>query len=81
MYHAKAGLTYVAFDGHSFHGVRRAVGRTLVTAGIPVATVAQILGHGNVDSTKSYISLDSSHLKECALDFSGIEIEGKVVRL
>lgn len=78
MYHAKAGLPYVAFDGHSFHGVRRAVGRTLVTAGIPVTIAAQILGHSDVDSMKRYISLDSSHLKECALDLNGIEIEGEV---
>ncbi len=78
MYRTKAGFPYVAFDGHSFHGVRRAVGKTLVTAGIPVTTAAQILGHGNVDSMKRYVSLDSEHLKECALDFKGIELEGGV---
>jgi len=41
---------------------------------VSVITVAQALGHRAIDSTKQYISLDSLHLKECALDFSGIEV-------
>lgn len=46
-------------------------------AEIPIMTTAQILGHRSVDSSKQYISLDSAHLKECALDFSGIEVAGE----
>ena len=46
----------------------------MVTSGVPVTTVAQILGHTNVNSTQKYPALDSHHLKECALDFSGIEV-------
>ncbi len=52
------------------HGLRRAVGTNLVIAGIPVSTVAQVLGHSDLSATKQYISLDSAHLKQCALDFS-----------
>ena len=72
-YCKQAGIPRVAFDGKGFHSLRRAVGKNMVTSGIAVTTVAQILGHGNINSTKKYISLDSCHLKECALDFSGIE--------
>lgn len=56
----------------SFHGLRRAVGTNMVVAGVPVTTVAQILGHAEISSTKQYISLDSVHLKECALGLEGI---------
>lgn len=56
-----------------FHSLRRAVGKNMVVSGIPVTTIAQILGHSDLNSTKQYISLDSVHLKRCALDFSGIE--------
>ena len=56
----------------SFHGLRRAVGTNMVVAGIPITTIAQVLGHSNISSTKQYISLDSVHLKECALDLDGI---------
>jgi site-specific recombinase XerD len=44
----------------------------MVVGGVPVTTVAQVLGDADMNSAKKYISLDSKHLKECALDFSGI---------
>ena len=65
-------------ENNGFHSLRRAVGRNMVIAGIPVTTAAQVLGHGDIDSTKQYISLDNIHLKECALDFSGTEPERTV---
>ncbi|GHU81542.1 hypothetical protein FACS1894191_8500 [Clostridia bacterium] len=48
----------------------------MTVAGVPVTTVAQILGHKNLNTAKQYISLDTVHLKECALDFQGIELTG-----
>ena len=58
--------------GTQFHILRRSLGTSLVNAGTPVTTVAQILGHTNMDSTKKYIAIDSEHLKLCALPFEGI---------
>ena len=55
-----------------FHGLRRAVGSNMVISGVPVTTVAQVLGHSSIEPTKQYISLDSVHLKECALDLAVI---------
>ena len=72
---------YSAFNKHrvklgrpvcAVHGLRRAVGTNMVVAGIPVTTVAQVLGHSRISATKQYISLDSVHLKQCALDFTGL---------
>lgn len=59
-----------------FHDLRRAAGTSMVVAGIPVTTVAQVLGHTEISSTKQYISLDSVHLKECSLGLAGIEQAG-----
>lgn len=59
-----------------FHDLRRAVGTNMVVAGVPVTTVAQVLGHIEISSTKQYISLDSVHLKECSLGLTGIEQTG-----
>ena len=67
-YKKKAGLD---FDG-SYYSARRAVGKNLVVAGVPVTTVAQVLGHTDISNTKQYIALDTSHLKICALGFDGI---------
>lgn len=78
-------LPYQIFNGYrlkmglpkcAFHGLRRAVGTNMVVAGIPVTTVSQVLGHSGIDPTKQYISLDSLHLKECALDLNGFMPEG-----
>ena len=59
-----------------FHSLRRTVGTSMVVAGIPVTTVAQLLGHSHISSTKQYISLDSVHLKECALGLDRISQNG-----
>jgi len=72
-YRKKAGLPRDAYDGMGFHSLRRSVGKNLVTSGAPITMVAQILGDSDIDSTKKYISLDSEHLKECALSFDGIK--------
>ena len=57
------------FDGKGFHSLRRMLAKDMTVAGIPVTTTAQILGHSNLNTVKQYISLDTVHLKECALDF------------
>lgn len=68
VYRTAAGLTK-----SPFHALRRTIGTNMVMSDIPVTTVAQVLGHADIDSTRKYISLDTKHLKDCALDFNGIE--------
>ena len=54
-----------------FHDLRRALGTSLVATGTPVTTVAQVLGHRNLESTKQYISLDTEHLRDVGLNLDG----------
>lgn len=56
-----------------FHTLRRSLGTSMLATGTPVTTVAQVLGHGEVDSTKKYIAVDTENLKLCALSFAGIK--------
>ena len=77
-YQQKAGIERRPFDGKGFHSLRRMLAKDMTVAGIPVTTTAQILGHSNLNTVKQYISLDTVHLKECALDFRGIEVAGGV---
>ena len=83
--HTKMGrsMPYLQFNVHraklglpkaSFHSLRRALGTNMVIAGVPITTVAQVLGHSGLSSTKQYISLDSVHLKECALAFDDLYV-------
>jgi site-specific recombinase XerD len=75
-YRKKAGLSREAFDGKSFHSLRRALGTNMITAGVTAEDAAQTMGDAKIDSIKKYVKLDSLHLAECALDFKGIEIGG-----
>jgi site-specific recombinase XerD len=56
----------------SFHTLRRSLATAMVTNGVDVSDVAQVLGDADIDSAKKYISLDSPNLKRCALTFDGI---------
>lgn len=67
-----AGIARTGWDGKSFHALRRTAGTKMVSSGVPVSTVAQILGHGNIESTKRYISLDAEKLRECCLDIGSM---------
>jgi integrase len=67
-YRLKAGL-----PKSGIHGLRRALGSGMVSAFVPVTTIMQVLGQTGLNSTKPYMPLNSAQLKECALDFSGIE--------
>lgn len=78
-YAEKAGIEHEPFDGKTFHGLRRRLAKNMVVSGVPVTTIAQVLGHQGMESVKQYLSLDSQNLKECALDFCGIPFVRKGV--
>jgi len=59
-----------------FHSLRRSLGTSMVNAGVPVSTAAQVFGDTRIDSMKPYIAVDSEHLKLCALPFDGIAADG-----
>jgi len=63
-------------SSNRFHTLRRTLGTSMLASGTPVTTVAQVLGHKETDSTKSYIAIDKKHLKMCALSFDGIRPKG-----
>ena len=54
--------------GARSNALRRTAGIRMVTSGVPVSTVAQILGHTDVESSKRYISLDTESLRGCCLN-------------
>ena len=59
-----------------FHTLRRSLGTSMLSSGTSVTTVAQVLGHAEINSTKKYIAVDKEHLKLCALPFEGIKPRG-----
>ena len=71
-YQQKAGITRHPFDGKSFHALRRRIATKMVTSGVPITTISQVLGQMNTESTKQYLSFHSEQLRECALSLDGI---------
>lgn len=67
-YMKAAGMDRTGWDGRSFHALRRTAGTRMVTSGVPVSTVSQILGHTDMESSKRYISLDTEGIRECCMD-------------
>ena len=62
-----AGFERTGWDGRTFHALRRTAGTAMVTAGTPISTVAQVLGHSNINSSKRYIRLDTENLRICCM--------------
>lgn len=75
LYQQKAGVERKPFDGKGFHGLRRHLAKSLLDTGTPPETIAQIPGHSQVQSVQQYLVLNTKQLKNCAIDFSGIEVE------
>ncbi len=75
-YTLKAGIERRPGDGKNFHGLRRRLGRNMLVNNVPVATIAQVLGHSiHNGATKQYLSIDTENLKIGALDFRCIPVE------
>ena len=54
------------------HGMRRGLGTGMAANGVPVDTVAQVLGHKGTKATKQYISTDLQSLRCCTLYFDSL---------
>jgi site-specific recombinase XerD len=74
-YERRAGIERQPFDGKGFHGLRRRLAKKLLVSGSPLTMIAQVLGQTDMHSALQYLALDTSNLKECALNFSGIPVE------
>jgi integrase len=71
-YQKKAGLKHFIGDGKTLHGLRRGLGTSMIENGIPVDTVAQVLGHKGIRATRQYIEVDLKKLRLCALGFDSL---------
>ena len=70
----KAGLTYNSKLRKGFHSFRRTVGTQMQKSNVPLPIISQALGHSSMESTKPYLCIDFSGLKNCTLDWSAISV-------
>jgi integrase len=76
----EAGIRQGQEDRKGFHCLRHSVAARLLAEATPLPVISSILGHRDKDSTKVYLSTDLEHLRFCALNLSGIEVNREELR-
>jgi len=66
-YMDKAGVDYSG-KHHGTHALRHSLANSMLNKNIPISAISGILGHGSIETTDTYLSLDEK-------DFSAISLE------
>jgi site-specific recombinase XerD len=69
-----AGIRQGVNERKGFHCLRHSLAARMLAQEVPLPVISSILGHGNPESTKTYLSTDLEHLRVCALPLDGIEV-------
>jgi len=67
-YLAKAGIKVAADKPIGMHSFRHSLATTMLKNGAKYTDIAQTLGHVLPESVQTYLSLDESQLRQCALE-------------
>ena len=62
--------------GQGFRVLRASLATRMLEAGTPLPVISGALGHRGIDSAKHYLAADDRHMRDCCLDFAGIEPTG-----
>lgn len=73
---ANAGVTKKPY--RSFHSLRRSFASWMAKEEVPITTIAQMLGHADMDSSKPYLSFDDSRMIICTMGFEDIPLKGDI---
>ncbi|MGP9788135.1 tyrosine-type recombinase/integrase [Glutamicibacter sp. 287] len=63
--------------GHGFRVLRASLATRILEADTPLPVISEALGHRSISSAKHYLAADENRMRECCLDFTGIEPRGK----
>ena len=64
--------------GRRFHSLRRTFGTWLAAEEIQITTIAQMLGHAEMDSSMPYLSFNDTQMYSCAMGLSDIPLKGGI---
>ncbi|MGO1315956.1 MAG: tyrosine-type recombinase/integrase [Cellulomonadaceae bacterium] len=62
-----------AGTGRGFRVLRASLATRMLEDGAPLPVIAGVLGHRSIDSAKHYLAADEQHMRNCCLDFVGID--------
>jgi len=58
---------------HGPHALRHSLSSIMLENRVPLPVISEILSHASTETTKIYLKIDVSHLRECALDVPEVE--------
>jgi integrase len=62
--------------GQGFRVLRASLATRMLADGTSLPVISGALGHRGIDSAKHYLAADDRHMRDCCLDFAGIEPRG-----
>lgn len=67
-YLRRAGINNVNEKKHGPHALRHSLAGFLLEKKTPLPVISDVLGHANTETTKTYLRIDLSSLRQCALE-------------
>lgn len=69
----RTGIAFQPEMGHGFRVLRASFATRMLEGDTNLPVISGALGHSSISSAKHYLATDEEHLRECCLDFMGIE--------
>ena len=66
-----AGIHYEGRH-HGPHSLRHSLATNMMSENVPISAIANILGHSSTQTTKIYLTVDETHLKELTLEVPNV---------
>ena len=66
-YMRRAGIKIPPGKKHGPHALRHSLSSLMLEKRVPLPVISEILSHTSTETTKVYLKIDLSHLRECAL--------------
>jgi len=66
-YLGKANINNWKEKKHGAHSLRHSLASNLLKKNVSIPIISTVLGHQSTETTKTYLSIDNLHLKQCAL--------------
>lgn len=77
-YMKRAGIHIPQGKKHGPHSLRHSLSSIMLENRVPLPVISEILSHASSDTTKIYLKIDISQLRECALDVPDINFRMEV---
>jgi integrase len=68
----RAGIRPLPERARGMHSLRHTVATRMLGAGVPLETIADVLGHASLDTTRIYARVDVAALRQVALDIEEV---------